>query len=512
MIQGTIPRRLPRGVAGVVLLSVCAGALLAWALLLSPGHAQQKAAPVENGGQAIEQAKSLSRAFRAAAKQVLPTVVEVRTTTKPPEVDPRLRSENPFRGTPFEDFFGDQPRGFRFYGVPDAPRPGLGSGVIVDPSGLVLTNNHVVADADQVKVQLGDGRVFDVKDIKIDERTDLAVLRLDTNETLPAARFGDSDELEIGDWVLAIGNPFELEQTVSAGIISGKGRSLDAVRRARFLQTDAAINPGNSGGPLVNLNGEVVGINTAIFSRTGGNQGIGFAIPGNLAKWVVPQLMKEGKVARAYLGVSIVDLDAESAKELGVPLGAGVAVAGVGPDSPAAAAGLQKNDVVVAYDGRRIGTTADLQELVERSPADSQHDLKILREDKPLTVKVVVKAMPENFETAMSQSGRLSPSQFYNSRQLGIVVVDPSKELADRLGYEEGGGALIMHVNRDRIAAQAGLREGMLITRVGDTLVKNVAEFREAIEKESLERGIKLEVKTRSGSQVVELKSPSVSN
>ncbi len=512
--------RLRSRTAGLIAVTLCAGALLTWTLITGAGQGQPNVATGENGARAIQQAESLSRAFRAAAAQVRPTVVKVTTTTKPPSTTDRpFRSDDPFGDIPFpfRDFFGDDFPGFRRFGIPNVPRAGLGSGVIIDASGVVLTNNHVVADADEVSVQLGDGRQFDVKEIKTDERTDLAVLILDTKETLPAARLGDSDRLEIGDWVLAIGNPFELEQTVSAGIISGKGRSLGSARpdrvertRARFLQTDAAINPGNSGGPLVNLNGEVVGINTAIFSRTGGYQGIGFAIPSNLARWVTPQLIQQGEVARAYLGVTIEEIDAQKARELNLPLGAGVTVRKVGERSPAEKAGLEEEDVILAFDGREIGTTADLQEFVERSPAGSRHELRIQRDGKARTLEVLLEKMPTDFELAMSRSERegvLASSEFYHNRQLGLVAIDLSDEMAERLGYEGVSGVLIMHVERGQIAAQAGLREGMLITRVGDRPVKSVAEFGAAMEKESLQRGITLEVQSQRGTQTVTLQS-----
>ena len=502
--------RFRTSTAWLIVVTLAAGLLLSWTLAIGNGQGEENSAPSAGDTQAIEQAKSLSRAFRSAAKQVLPTVVKVRTTTKPRQSGRGSRSENPFKGTPFEDFFGDDLPGSPWYGMPNVPRPGLGSGVIVDSSGIVLTNNHVVKDADEVKVQLGDGREFDVTEIKTDERTDLAVLRIDTDETLPAARLGDSDQLEIGDWVLAIGHPFELEQTVSAGIISGKGRSLGAVRRARFLQTDAAINPGNSGGPLVNLAGEVVGISTAIASRNGGNQGVGFAIPSNLARWVVPQLIKKGEVTRAYLGVSIVEIDPELAEKLGVSLDAGVVVASVGPDSPAKEAGLQEADVIVSFDGRPIRATSDLQELVERSQADSRHELKIIRDGKPSTINALVKRMPEDFEVAMERDrygGRMGTSEFYRHQQLGLTVIEMTDAFAAQLGYEGLAGTLIMHVDHGRIAAQAGLREGMLITRVGDKDIKSTAEFKEAIEKESLERGITLEVRSGSGTKTVKLQS-----
>ncbi|MFH1920688.1 MAG: Do family serine endopeptidase [Planctomycetota bacterium] len=494
--------------AGVIVVTLVAGSLLTGTVMTGVSRGQQSPAAADDESRAIEQAKSLSRAFRSAAKQVLPTVVEVRTVTKPRARNGSSRPDElfPLPGLPFGDRIPGLPRG---HPIPDMPLPGLGSGVIIDPSGIVLTNNHVVKGADEVKVRLGDGREFVATEIKTDERTDLAVLRIDAKESLPAASLGDSDRMEIGDWVLAIGNPFELEQTVSAGIISGKGRSLGAVRRARFLQTDAAINPGNSGGPLVNLEGEVIGINTAIFSRTGGNQGIGFAIPINLAKWVTPQLIKKGEVARAYLGVSMVDIDPESAGKLGVALDAGVVVATVGEDTPAAEAGLTVDDVIVAFDGDRIRTTADLQELVERSQADSEHKLEIVREGKPQTLQVVLKTMPENFETAMERSrfgGRMGTAEFYRDRELGLIVIELTKAMAEQLNYGDLSGALIMHVDPGQIAAQAGLRQGMLITRVGDAEVKSVAEFREAVKDVSLESGVTLEVRSQSGSQTVTLK------
>jgi serine protease Do len=494
--------------AGLIAGTVIASSLISWTLITRVGQGQQNS-PSAADAQAIEQAKGLSRAFRYAAKQVLPTVVEVRTVVKPRPAGDSSTGENPFRGSPLEDFFGDQAPNFRFHGNPNAPRPGLGSGVIIDPSGIVLTNNHVVKDADEVKVHLGDGREFTVTEIKTDERSDLAVLRIEASETLPAARLGDSDQLEIGDWVLAIGNPFALEQTVSAGIISGKRRNLDSVQRTTFLQTDAAINPGNSGGPLVNLDGEVVGINTAIFSRTGGNQGIGFAIPANVAKWITPQLIKSGEVARAYMGVSIVAVDPKLSERLDVPLGAGVVVDVIGEGSPAEKAGLEKDDVIVSFDGHRIRTAPDLQELVERSPADSRHELSILRGGKPQTLPVVVKTMTKDFEAAMDRSrygGRIGTSNFYQDRQLGLTVIDVTKAFAERFGHKGLAGVLIRDVDAERIGAQAGLRGGMLITQVGGKPVQNVAEYEAAVKQESLQDGITLEIHTNRGKQTVELK------
>jgi len=266
--------------------------------------------------------------------------------------------------------------------------------VIIDSSGIVLTNNHVIEGADEVIVRLPDGREFKATDVRADSDTDLAVLRIKVKGKLPAAKLGNSDQLEIGDWVIAVGNPFELESTVSAGIISGKGRTLGRIRRAAFLQTDAAINPGNSGGPLVNLDGEIVGINTAIASSSGGYQGIGFAIPVNLAKWVTPQLLKNGRVQRAFLGVSIGDVEAELARRLKVAPYSGVLVRQVFEDTPAAKAGMKEGDLITAFSGVKVRSARELQLVVERAPLKSIQKVSILRDGKPQSVKVTIEPLP----------------------------------------------------------------------------------------------------------------------
>ncbi|MEX0867025.1 MAG: trypsin-like peptidase domain-containing protein, partial [Pirellulales bacterium] len=272
-----------------------------------------------------------------------------------------------------------------------------GSGVIIDREGLILTNNHVVAGADEVVVKLLDGREFVATDIRTDPETDLALLRIEGADDLPAAKLGDSDRLSIGDWVIAIGNPFDLESTVSAGIISGKGRDLGKIRRAKFLQTDAAINPGNSGGPLVNLRGEVIGINTAIASSSGGYQGIGFAVPVNLAKWVIAQLQENGEVRRAYLGVAIGEVNAEIAEQLDVDLRSGVVVGQVYPDTPAAAAGLQENDVIVRFGDQQVRAPGDLQQIVERSTVGETLQVEVVRAGEKQTLDIQLEKLPADF-------------------------------------------------------------------------------------------------------------------
>jgi len=499
-----------------------AGLVLLGALWLQTDHQavgqdqavgqERTEAPAPNG---LAKAESLSRAFRYAAKEVLPTVVTVRASTKAKMLEGRPNPgsgsprENPFEGTPFEDFFRDfeDKPGFRF---PDRTprREGLGSGVIIDPKGMILTNNHVVEGADQVMVKLSDGREVKATDIRTDKETDLAVLRIKLDEPLPAARLGDSDALEIGDWVIAVGNPFELEATVSAGIISGKGRSIAAGRRANFLQTDAAINPGNSGGPLVNLRGEVVGINTAIASRTGVYSGIGFAIPSNLANWVIAQLMDKGEVERAYLGVAITELNSRVAGQLGVDPRQGVLVSEVFPDSPASKAGFEAGDVIVSFAGESVRSPRDLQALVERSKAGSQQMAGIIRDGKRKSLGVVVKPLPKDFGVAARRGGIAPEAPKHKSEDLGLEVGELTDELAQKLGYEGFEGVVITEVAPEGLAARAGLEEGALILRVGQMSVTSIDEFEKAIKGASLKEGVLLLVRTAQGNRFVVIESP----
>ncbi len=462
----------------------------------------------------LASAENLSRAFRAAARRVIPTVVKIKTTTQPRAMSaegadrPRV---NPFEGTPYEGFFDElfDDEDGPGLGIPRSlpRREGLGSGVIIDSKGLVLTNNHVVDGADEVLVELADGREFKGTDVRTDPETDLAVFRIDAGGPLPAAVLGDSDTLDIGDWVLAIGNPFELELTVSAGIISGKGRALAAGRRASFLQTDAAINPGNSGGPLVNLRGEVVGINTAIASNTGTNQGVGFAVPANLAKWVSAQLVERGSVERAYLGVGIAELDSRAAERLGVARRAGVLVTAVYPATPAEKAGFQVGDLIVAFAGQAVENPRELQAVVERAPPDSKQNVSVLREGKPATLYVVMRPLPKEFGAAPPRAPRV-PGEGPGGDELGLSTAELTPALAKQLGVEGVEGVVVAQVDPSGIAAAAGVREGMLVLRVGKTPVKSVAEFEAALKNESLDPGILLLVRTARGNRFIALQRP----
>ena len=463
--------------------------------------------------QALVHANALSTAFRNAAGIATPSVVVVRSEVKAKQGRARGRGaapqRNPFEGTPLEDMFPDGlPEGFEFNN-PDGRMPGrsgVGSGVIVSDDGLVITNNHVVEGADEVIVELADGREFKAAEIKTDPESDLAVVKLADARGLPVAKLGDSDKLSIGDWVIAIGNPFELETTVSAGIISGKGRELGSIRRAQFLQTDAAINPGNSGGPLVNLNGEVVGINTAIASNSGGYQGIGFAIPINLAKWVTGQLIDKGAVERAFIGVQMGPLDRRMAEKLGVADRKGVLVSDVVPKSPAAEAGVQPLDVIIGFDGQAIDGPRTLQEIVERSALDQGHKLAVLRDGKPLTLEVKVRPLPRDLADApRGRAPRVEPAaETFYSEEFGIEV--RSKDSVAEEAYADVEGVLVDRVDSDGLAADAGIGPGMLVRKVGRTPVTTVAEFAAAIEQESAADGVVLQIRTPRGNQVVLLK------
>jgi len=384
----------------------------------------------------------------------------------------------------------------------------MGSGVIIDAKGIILTNNHVVEGADKVTIELNDGTVLVATDIQTDPRSDLAVIRVKPEHPLPVARMGDSDNLEVGDWVLAIGNPFELDQTVSAGIISGKGRSLGLIERGTFLQTDAAINPGNSGGPLVNLDGEVVGINTAIASRSGGYQGIGFAIPINTAKRIAKQLVTNGEVRRAYLGVAIAPIDADVAEKLGVKPRSGVLIAEVHPNTPAADADIRAMDVILKFAGKRVTTPGDLQRIVEACELDSTQTMTLIRDGKQRDAQVVVRALPSEFghRAARKIERELDTPEEGYSDSIGLGVSELTADVAKGLGYDNTEGVLVSDVDRGGVAFEDGIRQGMVILKIGQIDVNTVEEFEKAMEQETLEEGILVLVKTPRGNRFMVLK------
>ena len=452
----------------------------------------------------LRYAEQLSEAFHNAADVAMPSVVTIRSKSKAQPVAKGNgglpRGENPFKGSPLEQFFGDRGSDL-FHQMPMPRREGMGSGVIIDPSGIVLTNNHVVQGADEVIVHLADGREFKADDIKTDEHSDLAVIRIHGAGSLPAAKLGDSDKLRIGDWVMAIGSPFELDQTVSAGIISGTGRDLSSIR-AKFLQTDAAINPGNSGGPLINLEGDVEGINTAIATNNGSFNGIGFAIPVNLAKWITGQLIKEGTVQRAFLGVGISPLTHDLAEKLGTTIHQGVAVTQVNPGTPAAAAGFEPFDVITRFGSQKVDNPRQLQELVERVPLDSKQEVEVMRNGKTMTLSVTPRALPKEELLRVSRNGepnrKDSHPSSWTAEEMGVEVTDLTSDQASQVGVKSGG-VLIANVEADKPGAEAGLKPGMVVLKVDRTPVKNVDEFKAAMKDQSVKNKVLLHVQVEPG-------------
>ncbi len=465
---------------------------------------------------AVASAKDLSTAFRVASEAVLPSVVAIENIAAGDSGEVRGQAgpgnpfggRNPFEGTPFEDFFNDGNFPNQQPGPSPRSRPrklGMGSGVIIDAAGIILTNNHVVAGDGEVTVRLYDGREFKATNVWTDPQTDIAVVKIDAAD-LVAAKLGDSDTVSIGDWVLALGQPYGLESTVTAGIISAKHRGIGITARENFLQTDAAINPGNSGGPLVNLDGQLIGINTAISSRGGGNDGIGFAVPINLAKWVGNQLAQGGKVQRAYLGVGIQPIDARLAAQLKVKPRQGVAVTEVYPDTPAAHAGLKPGDVIVEYAGIAVTSPQELQLVVERSEIGRPHPLKVIRDGQETWLEFVPAVLPSEFGVARHSPAGPRDGDSQRLENLGLEVSSLDPAVAEQLGMAGTKGVVITSVKADSPAARAGLTSGMVLTQVNRQAVSSVDELMAAVTSADLEQGILLLVRTGSGSRFVIVK------
>ncbi len=480
----------------------------------------------EEARRAVASAKDLSTAFRVAADKVLPSVVTIETKTKQVSNPVRQRSargknmdrSNPFAGTPFEDMFrgfsmeGDEGGAFQFGGPKSMPQEGLGSGVIFDTKGLIMTNNHVVAGGENVDVlvRLWDGREFKADKVWTDPKTDIAIVQIKGADDLVAADIADSDQVAVGDWVLALGQPFGLESTVTAGIVSATHRGVGINARESFLQTDAAINPGNSGGPLVNLDGQIIGINTAISSRGGGNDGVGFAVPVNLAKWVGDQLVKTGEVKRAYLGVGIQPVNATLAKQFSVRPREGVVVTDVYPNTPAEKAGLKSGDVIRTFAGVKVDSPRELQLLVERAELGRPHAMELVRGGKSMTINFVPEAQPANYEPGKMSSRSAddaAPSEGSTIESLGLEVSNLDASVARELGIKSKDGVVITSVNPGSVADRAGLESGMVIAQINRKPVKNVSDVNEALSDYKAGDGLLLLIKTAEGSRFVAIGS-----
>jgi serine protease Do len=446
--------------------------------------------------------------YRSVVKKVLPAVVSIETKAKarPVKGDAapkrRPRVELP-PGVPdeFRKFFEDHD-GMPFDSPEDAPQAGFGSGFVIDAKGIILTNYHVVAGADQVEITFQDGRRFVSKDIKGDRKTDLAIVKIDPKGSdLPHLELGDCDQMEIGDRVLAVGAPFGLTGTVTSGIVSAKGRNgLNMNMYEDFIQTDAAINPGNSGGPLVNLAGQVIGINAAIKSRSGGFQGIGLAVNSNLAKTVVQQLEKDGVVHRGYLGVQIKDLEPEVAARLDLK-DKGVLVAQVFENTPADKAGLKAGDIVLSLNGKTMKDGRELQRVVASLPLKKPVELAILRDGKPLTLKVTIEEQPDQIGSARVPTPRRGPRarDGIKLEKIGIEVGDLTPEMAEKLGFKDSAsGAVVNNVDADG-PAESALHRGMLIVKVDNKAVTSAADVKAAVDKADLAKGVLFQVRTPQG-------------
>ncbi len=373
--------------------------------------------------------------------------------------------------TPIEEFFGEESMG-RFFGdrpERELPQQGLGSGVIVDPSGIALTNAHVLEGATEIEVVTADGKKPKAKVVGVDPKTDLAVLRLEGPGPFPAVTFGDSSRMQVGDWVLAIGSPFRLHQTVSAGIISGKSRVIGQGPYDDLLQTDAAVNPGNSGGPLVNMSGEVIGINTAILSRAGGSTGIGFAIPSGVARHAYRELLAKGRVTRGWLGVTIQPLTPELAKGFGLKEPKGALIAEVVKHSPAEKAGLRPGDIILEFDREGVNHTRELQRAVTRADPGKTAPITVWRDKAERSLTVRLGEMPE--ERIADVVEKAAP------KVLGMEVRPLMPDLAGQLGVRRDTGVVVVAVHPDGPSARGGVRSGDVILEMNHERIRALGDF-----------------------------------
>ena len=401
-------------------------------------------------------------------RELKPAVVNVsakRAATATPDMQGPSGEETPFDRY-FKDFFGSRPR---------RHARAMGSGFVINQNGYIVTNNHVVEGATQVQVKLSDGRELPAKVVGRDAKTDIALLKIEASG-LSVIPLGDSSASQVGEPVMAIGNPFGLEQTVTTGIVSATGRAIGAGPYDDFIQTDASINPGNSGGPLINARGQAIGINTAIFSQSGGSVGIGFAIPMTLAKSVVTQLADSGKVTRGWLGVGIQPVTADLAKSFGRAETTGVLVSSVSEGSPAERAGLKSGDIITEYDGRKVERSSDLPRAVAGTPVGRDVRLSVVRDGMPMTLTATITALDAK-ESAQADSGEKAKPA------LGLAVQPLTPALAQQLGVSAKQGLVVQSVQEGSPAAEAGFERGDVIVEVDKKPIKSVAEFRESVAK-----------------------------
>lgn len=504
----------PRGAFAIALVLVLASAVVAVGFdrqahaIRFWGEEEEQAPPkadVEPQAPAAQQVPMINLPnFVGLAEQLSPKVVNISTTSE--AVSPHMQrrpfgggggGQDPFREffEPFERFFGPMPpRQFR--------QRSLGSGFIINNDGVILTNNHVVENADEIIVKLASNKEYKASVLGRDPKTDIAVIKIDSLEedNLHPVTLGNSDQLRVGEWIIAIGNPFGLEHTVTSGIVSAKGRFIGQGSYDDFIQTDAAINPGNSGGPLINMRGEVVGINTAIFSRTGGNIGIGFAIPINLAKELLPELQEKGKVTRGWLGVYIQRVTPEIAESLGLDEARGALVADVMEDAPAAEAGIEVGDVIVEFDGHAVNESTELPLVVARTPIGKKVDVKVVRRGKAKTLTVEVAELRDE-EVAAAGS---------ESEEYGLSVQTLTPEIAESLGVDPATqGVVVARVDPGSIADDAGIQRGDIILEVNREAVETLSQYRKVLQDAGKGKSVLFLVRRGTNTIFLALKPPS---
>lgn len=441
-----------------------------------------------------------------------PAVVNISTTAKKSENAEHGDKEKqlPYKGipglpedSPFNEFFRhffDQEEGEPLY---DYPATSLGSGFIISTDGYIVSNNHVVENAKEIIVRLSDRREFIAKVIGSDKRSDIALLKVEATD-LPTVKLGSAEALKVGEWVLAIGSPFGFEHSATAGIVSAKGRSLPSDTYVPFIQTDVAINPGNSGGPLFNMKGEVVGINSQIYSRTGGFMGLSFAIPVDVMNNVVEQLKITGKVSRGWLGVLIQDVTYELAESFGMERPQGALIAKVLPDSPAQAAGFKVGDIIIRFDGKEIERSSDLPPIVGATPVDNGVTTVVIRQGKQIDLEVTIAELPpeDDIKLAVSKEGNRSAK----SERLNFTVVDIVDKDRDALGLDEGG--VVIQDVEPGPAADAGLRKGDVIIMIDDVEIKDVAHFKELLAELKAGQSVPVLIHRRGSPLFLALKVP----
>ena len=447
--------------------------------------------------------------FASVAAKATPAVVFIQVEKMVPVGNMPQFFNNPF------DLFGED-FAEKFFGIPRGGNPGTpgqqapgrrqrqhmhrqagqGSGFIISKDGYILTNTHVVGDADKITVRLSDGREFKAKRIGADAKTEIALIKIETDDDLPVLEIGDTDKLQTGEWVIAIGNPFGLKETLTVGVVSAKGRSgIGITDYEDFIQTDAAINPGNSGGPLLNIDGKVVGINTAIYSRSGGYMGIGFAVPIDMAMRVKEQLVEHGKVTRGYLGVLLNPgpVTEEMAGSFGRKEAGGVLIADVEKEGPAAKAGIESGDIVVEMNGAEVKDNTTFRNTVAGTMPGKNVELKLYRDGKSRNITVTVGTFPEDANEA---GGTQEAAE--SAAMLGFQIQELTNDMARELGYEEASGVLVSEVDQDSVAAEKGLRPGMLIIEVNRKKVESAKDFEAAMNQRD-GKGALLRVRTKAG-------------